>query len=297
MDTEGKRVPVAVGIGELLWDVFPHRKELGGAPANFVYHFQALGGKGLVVSAVGKDQLGEDLLDHLKQKNVPTKHIALDSEHPTSTVTVNLDSAGVPSYYIRTGVAWDFIPHAQAKAAMEEGLVAVCFGTLAQRSTASKEAIRRFLISLPRGCLKVFDINLRAPHYDEAVVRQGLEFCDVLKLNDEELGIISKMLSMDGTEQSRLEYLMERYSIKVAALTRGAGGSLICSGGDCEEHNGFPVEKVISTVGAGDAFSAALTMGLIRGLGLEAISVSANNLASYVCSERAAMPVIPARFL
>lgn len=283
------RPPLILGIGELLWDLLPTGRQFGGAPANFAYHAAALGGDARVVSAVGDDLLGRELLDRLDALSISRQHVAVDRLHPTGTVSVELDEHGKPSYTIHEGVAWDFIPATPALLDLARLADAVCFGSLAQRSEASRATLWKTISATPRHCLKVFDINLRQHYYGLEIIEAGLAACDVLKLNDEELPVVAGLFSLQGDEDSLLRLLLERFSLRLIALTKGSRGSVLASHSGRSVHPGVPT-TVVDTVGAGDAFTAAVVMGLLDGRDLDSINQRANLLASRVCGEAGATP-------
>lgn len=282
-----------VGLGEVLWDLLPAGRKLGGAPANFAYHAQALGARGVVASCIGTDALGREVTESLERLGLTVAYVTRAADHPTGTVEVKLDERGHPSYTIIENVAWDFIPCTEQLRALARRCEAVCFGSLAQRCPTSRGTIRSFLQHTPPGCLRVFDINLRQHFYDYAVVSDALASATVLKLNDDELPAIGELLGLSGSERDLMEQLATAHDLGLIALTRGDRGSMLLSADDCVEHPGFQVD-VADTVGAGDAFTAALTVGLLRGLDLERISVAANRLAGFVCTQSGATPPIPA---
>jgi len=281
---------MAVGLGEVLWDLFPGGKQMGGAPANFAYHAQTLGARGAVVSAVGDDALGHELLDRLAGCGLDLEYVALNKDYPTGTVSVELDENGKPNYVIHQDVAWDFLPVTPELLALAGRCDAVCFGSLAQRSPTSHDTILRFLDATPSRCLRVFDINLRQSYFNADIVRESLRRSNVLKLNEEELPVVAELLSLSGPESTVLNQLIEGFRLKAVALTRGERGSLLRTPDDEAVHPGCPTARVIDTVGAGDCFAACIAMGLLQGDPLEEISERANRLASYVCSQQGAMP-------
>jgi fructokinase len=286
--------PLVVGLGEVLWDLLPAGKQLGGAPANFAYHAQQLGARSAVVSAVGRDALGQELLDRLREVGLDVAHVAIDSQHPTGTVSVTLDRDGVPSYVIHENVAWDFLALSPRLEALARRADVVCFGSIAQRSAVSRQAIGTFLAWTRGDCLRVFDINLRQKFYARDVITRSLELANVLKLNDQELPIVADLLAAPREEGDFATRMRERFELRIIALTRGGNGStLYAPGSQPAQHAGFKV-TVADTVGAGDAFTAALAMGLLRGDPLDRINESANRLASYVCTQAGAMPPVPA---
>jgi len=282
--------PVILGVGEILWDLLPNGRMLGGAPVNFAYHAAALGAHSHAVSAVGDDPLGREILDRLDALGL-RQCVVVDHQHPTGTVSVELDACGKPTYHIHEGVAWDFIPTVPATLSLAQHADAICFGSLAQRSEVSRATIRSLLGAAPEHCLRVFDINLRQHYYNTEILATGLESADVLKLNDEELPVVADLLALPGDQDAVLRGLLDRYDLRLIALTKGAGGSKLASRHGRSVHPGVPT-KVIDTVGAGDAFTAAVIMGLLEDLDLDLdiINERANRLASYVCSQPGAMP-------
>jgi len=285
--------PLTVGLGEILWDLLPGGKQLGGAPANFAYHANALGGSGVVASAIGDDALGQEISDVLGEYGLDLRYIAIDADHLTGRVTVDLDAAGKPRYVIHTDVAWDYIPMTSMLEDLAGRADAVCFGSLAQRSERSRHTIGRVLEGTRAECLRVFDINLRQAFYNEEIVRRSLDRADVLKLNDEELVVVARMLGLGGTEAEQLDRLLASFPLRAVALTKGAHGCMLRTRDERVEHRGFVPEAIGDTVGAGDAFTAALVLGLLANRPLAAIAEHANRVASYVCTQRGAMPPIP----
>ena len=283
--------PLAVGLGEVLWDMLPAGKQLGGAPANFAFHAQQLGARGVVVSAVGRDALGAEIEARLEALSLPAcLHF---SDLPTGTVSVRLDAAGVPSYVIHEPVAWDEMSPG-SYLGYPAATDVVCFGSLAQRSPQSRAAIHRFLADTRTDeCLRIFDINLRQNFYSEPVIRASLDVAGVLKLNHEELPVVAAMLALPADEATFADALLERLpGLRVIALTRGGSGSSLFTR-ERASHHPRVATTVADTVGAGDAFTATLAMGLLRGLPLDRINDAANRVAAYVCSQRGATPRLP----
>ncbi|MFW5857915.1 MAG: carbohydrate kinase family protein [Planctomycetota bacterium] len=285
--------PRLLGLGELLWDLLPDGRQLGGAPANFAYHACALGGRGAVASCVGDDPLGREALERLDGLGVDRSAVAVDPERPTGTVSVALDAAGQPSYTIHEGVAWDAIPASGALLDRAAAADAICFGSLAQRSAASRATLRRALDAAQPACLRVFDINLRQAYYDRDVILASLEQADAFKVNDEELPVVARLLDLPAQTRPAMEALRARFDLRWVALTRGAAGSLLLADGAWAEHPGEPVATVADTVGAGDAFTAALALGTLLGQAPEVRNAHANRVAAFVCAAAGATPALP----
>ncbi len=280
------------GLGEILWDLLPGGKQMGGAPANFAYHAQALGATSHIISAVGSDPLGREILETLELHGLSSDHIALHETLPTGTVDVILDSDGKPDFIIHERVAWDRIACSDALQDLASELSAVCFGALAQRSPVSRATIRDLLRKTPPSCLRVFDINLRQDFYTPDIVLESLELSTCLKLNEDELPVVARICGIEGGEDEIVRALVHRFDLRLVALTRGEKGSLLVTGEEVNDTRS-PEVAVADTVGAGDAFTAALTMGLLRGLPLGVINQRAIALAGYVCTQPGAMPRIP----
>lgn len=287
-----RKNPVVVGIGEVLWDLLPSGKQLGGAPANFGYHAGKLGAAAFMVSRVGKDALGLEIAQKLRALGLNTGYIGSDASHPTGIVEVSLDKKGKPTYNIRRDVAWDFIPSPPELLSLAQWTSAVCFGSLAQRSAVSRRTIRGFVRAVPRSALKVFDINLRQEFYDRNIIHESLALANILKINDEELRLVAGMYSLPRAEGQVARRLMQQYSLRLVAVTKGAKGSaLYWPEGECSAES--RKIKIADTVGAGDAFGAALVMGILNGLKLEVLCRRATRLAEYVCGRPGATPEVP----
>ncbi len=293
MFTEGcANKPSFVGIGEVLWDLLPGGRALGGAPINVAAHAAQLGISAAVVSAVGDDVEGAEILDRLRELHLDVSGVRKMSGLPTGVVDVRLDDAGVPAFDIRAPAAWDAIELDEELEALAGSAFAVIFGSLAQRAPRSRESIRRFLHFVPPECLRVFDINLRPPHYSREIVIDSLEQANVLKLNDVELTLLGEMLGMSGDTTTMLQGIRARFALDLVILTCGAQGSRLVTSEWDESHSGCTV-KVVDTVGAGDAFTAVVTVGLLRGLPLGRIQELANRAAAFVCSQPGAVPRLP----
>lgn len=281
---------IIVGIGEFLWDVLPDRRRPGGAPTNFAWHVSQMGGLGVVVSAVGNDSAGVELKTWLEGKGLSSELVQTNA-HPTSTVSVELRD-GQPSYVIHEGVAWDFIEWTPALAALAGRADCVCVGSLAQRSPTSRSTIQRFLGETRRGCLRIFDINLRQTYYDRDVIEHTLAASDVLKLNDEEWPIVAAMFGVNAELPRGLAELLVRYDLRLIALTRGSKGSMLVTQPEIHEIQGQSID-IVNTIGAGDSFTATLALGLLRGGPLAQLHDQAANVAGFVCTQPGAMPELP----
>lgn len=287
------REHIVVGAGEILWDLLPEGKRLGGAPANFAYHAKALGERSVVVSSVGSDEPGKQILSKLDKLGLGHKYIKIDTEHLTGTVTVKLDENGSADYIIHRNVAWDFIPLSTQLLELAAKADAVCFGSLCQRSKVSRGTIKAFLAATHLDCIRIFDINLRQSFYNKDILHSSLKVSDVLKLNIDEFAVLSELFVIAGSESDILAELLRRYNLRLIALTRGSMGSrLYTREGDCECKAVTPA-KIVDTVGAGDCFTAALAVGLLRGYELDKINYQANRIASFVCSQTGATPKLP----
>jgi fructokinase len=284
------------GIGELLWDVLPEGRQLGGAPCNFAFHSLQAGIDSYVVSAVGKDTDGEDILHVMDQLELTRSFVQITPDYPTGTVTVKLDQAGIPDYIIHEDVAWDHIQWSEEIELLAKDVDAVCFGSLAQRNTVSKKTMVRFLEYTKPDCLRVFDINLRQTFYNPEGIVESLEFANVLKLNEDELPIVGEFLGYNGDEESLLLQIMENYHLQLIAYTKGSLGSLLVT----REGKSFckvPVIEVADTVGAGDSFTAILVAGMLNGIELKTIHYTATDVAAYVCTQHGATPTIPEKII
>jgi len=285
-----------VALGEILWDVFPDGPKFGGAPANFACTTAELAGDRMdvfIAGAVGPDPFGREAVELLASHGVDTAYVQL-ADYPTGQVNVTLDNAGKPTFEIAENTAWDHVDWSNELDQLARGADAVCFGTLAQRSPASRDTIRRFVQCTHPVCLRILDINLRAPYWSDDIIRESLELATVLKLNDAELPVLARMLNLSGNDDEQLNSLLTRYNLRAIAFTRGAdGATLLSATGERSELPAQPA-KIIDTVGAGDAFSAALAIGLLDGSPLEKINAWGNQVAAFVCSQPGGTPHFPA---
>ena len=286
---------IVVGMGEALWDMLPEGKKIGGAPANFAYHVSQFGLSSCVVSAIGDDSLGKEIIENFASKGL-NHHIA-QVPYPTGTVQVDIDQAGIPQYEIKENVAWDNIPYTAHLEALAENTKAVCFGSLAQRSVVSRSTINRFLDAMPQtdDTLIVFDINLRQGFYNKEILCNSMKRCNILKINDEELSLVSRMFGYPGIDlQDKCWILLGKYNLKMLILTCGINGSYVFTPG----HVSFqptPQVEVADTVGAGDSFTAAFIASLLKGKSVTEAHHLAVQTSAYVCTQNGAMPLLPAQ--
>ena len=280
-----------VGLGEALWDVLPDGAKLGGAPANFAYHAAQFGFPAVAVSALGCDRLADCTEAAFGEKAL--EYIMPRVDFPTGVGNVSLDGDGIPTYDIATGVAWDNIPFTAEMQQVAENALAVCWGSLAQRSEVSRTTIMRFIDSTSDDCLRVFDINLRQNFYSREVIEESMRRCSVLKINDEELVIVSRLLQLLGIDvREKCRGLMELYGMKMVVLTCGVNGSYVLT---AEEESFCPTPRVevADTVGAGDSFTGSFVAGLLEGKTIRQAHERAVNVSAFVCTQAGAMPTLP----
>lgn len=282
---EGNK-PIVVGIGELLWDVLPTGKKAGGAPINFVYHATQLGAEGYAISAVGKDELGEEIVQELDNNHIA--HCIESVDYPTGTVEVTLEK-GIPTYNIIENVAWDHIPVSSKAIEIVKEAKAICFGTLAQRNMDSRKALTELLSYAPEDALRFFDINIRQNYYSKELILDLLGKANILKINDEELEMLRPMMGLEGNYEVCCKALLEKYGLKYVILTAGSKFSAIYS---TDENSviGTPKVAVADTVGAGDSFSGAFVYSILAGKSLKEAHRKAVNTAAFVCSKEGAWP-------
>jgi fructokinase len=284
--------PLMVGLGEIVWDILPSGKVLGGAPANFAYMSSVLDDEGVVASRVGDDDLGREALSVMNGLGLETSYLQLDHQHSTGTAGVHFDSADQPTFAIKEPVAWDFLEWTPAWEELSSKADVVCFGTLAQRSTASSVTIDRFLRNTQKTALRICDVNLREPFYNADRLRSSFHHAHMVKVNSDEVLRISSLLKMDLKDEEEIaRKLMSEFDLRLVCITRGAKGSLLISNDSRVEHNGFRV-KVADVIGAGDAFNACLAHYYLRGATLEEISENANRFGSWVATQVGATPPI-----
>jgi len=285
--------PITIaGIGELLWDILPSGEKLGGAPVNFAYHVGALGAEGFAISTVGDDNRGRRAIAELQLLGMDTSCISSAAEYPTGFVDACLDSNGVAAYTFPDDVAWDHLVINAAAAARAGRLDAICFGTLAQRSAPTRLAIHNYVKAMPGNALRICDLNLRQRFYTPQIIDASLALCSILKLNEEELSVLSGIYQLTGPVDERLRRLRDDHNLEMVILTQGPQGSLLLTDTRLSRSAGKPA-TVVDTVGAGDSFTAAVVIGLLLGRDLDELHETAARLAAYVCGQAGAMPAVP----
>lgn len=284
---------IVVGMGEALWDVLPEGKRIGGAPANFAYHVSQFGLPSCVVSAVGDDALGKEIIENFTSKGL--NQLIAEVPYPTGTVQVEIDPAGVPQYEIKENVAWDNIPYTAHLEMLAEKTKAVCFGSLAQRNVVSRNTINRFLDAMPQNedTLVVFDVNLRQGFYNKEILCNSMKRCNILKINDEELVTVSRMFGYPGIDlQDKCWILLGKYNLKMLILTCGINGSYVFTPGNVS-FQPTPKVEVADTVGAGDSFTAAFIASILKGKSVQEAHSTAVQTSAFVCTKKGAMPTLP----
>lgn len=285
---------LVIGMGEALWDVLPEGKKIGGAPANFAYHVSQFGLPSCVVSAVGDDPLGNEIIENFTSKGLT--HQIERVPYPTGTVQVEVDQAGIPRYEIKENVAWDNIPYTDTLEQLAKRTTAVCFGSLAQRNVVSRNTINRFLDAIPaeNKPLIVFDVNLRQGFYNKETLCDSMKRCNVLKINDEELVMVSRMFGYPGIDlQDKCWILLGKYNLQMLILTCGINGSYVFTPGNVS-FQPTPKVEVADTVGAGDSFTAAFISNILKGKSVAEAHSRAVLTSAYVCTRKGAMPLLPA---
>jgi fructokinase len=284
-----------VGLGEVLWDLLPSGRQLGGAPANFAYCSRLLGNRAVVASRIGNDDLGDEIRQRLQPAEVGCECLQIDAEHPTGTVKITLDSNGQPTYDIVQGVAWDFMEWSPKWESAAKSADAVCFGTLAQRSSKSRNTIHQFLDSTPKDSLRIFDVNLRQDFYSKQMIEASLRRADIVKLNREESVVLRGVLGLANNTSNDASFcreLIQKFELRCVCVTYGAEGSLLCDEFQERRHPGFKV-AIKDTVGSGDAFTAGLVHGILSGQSLAEMNELANRMGAWVASCSGGMPRVP----
>jgi fructokinase len=284
---------IVVGMGEALWDILPDGRKIGGAPANFAYHASQFGLNSCVASAVGNDELGNETIKNLTSKGLNL--MVPQIPYPTGTVQVTLDANGVPAYDIKEGVAWDNIPFTPELEALAKDTQAVCFGSLAQRSIVSRETIHKFLNAMPNDDkhLKIFDINLRQSFYSKETICESMKRCNILKINDEELVIVSRLFGYPGIDlKDKCWLLIGKYKLNMLILTCGVNGSYVFTPGGMSFVD-TPKVEVADTVGAGDSFTGSFCAAILKGKSVHEAHELAVKVSAFVCTQKGAMPTLP----
>jgi fructokinase len=286
-----------VGLGEVLWDVLPEGKKLGGAPANFAYHAgQFLGmDNTIAISALGNDPLAEETIEALKEHQL--NYLLPRVPYPTGTVQVTLDGQGIPSYEIKEDVAWDNIPFNNDIADIARNCQAVCFGSLAQRNSVSRTTIHRFLDATPSDCLKIFDINLRQHFYTKEIIQDSIRHCNILKINDEELELVGQLFGYPDLDfENKCWLILGKYNLDMLVLTCGTNGSYVFTPGNVSFQS-TPKVQVADTVGAGDSFTGSFVASILKGKNVAETHSIAVQVSAYVCTQNGAMPSLPVKTL
>ena len=282
---------IIVGIGEVLWDMFPEGKRIGGAPANFAYHMLQFGFDSRVVSAVGEDVLGDEILENFNEKGLC--YWVERVPFPTGTVEVMLNEGGIPCYEIKQGVAWDNVPYTPELDRLACQARCACFGSLAQRNVVTRTTLNRFLDAMSGEAYKVFDINLRQHFYTVEILKDSLARCNLLKLNDEELIVLSGLLELsEESIEGKCREMIKRFDLKMLIRTCGRQGSYVFSS-DTRSFLDTPHVKVVDTVGAGDSFTAAFCAAVLKGKSMVEAHRLAVEVSAFVCSQAGAMPRLP----
>lgn len=287
---------IVVGMGEALWDVLPEGKKIGGAPANFAYHVSQFGLPSCVVSAIGDDALGKEIIENFTSKGLD--QLIAELPYPTGTVQVEIDQTGIPLYDIKENVAWDNIPYTEHLDALAKRTKAVCFGSLAQRNVVSRETINHFLDTMPKDddSLIVFDVNLRQGFYNKEILCKSMQNCNILKINDEELITVSRMFGYPGIDlQDKCWILLGKYNLKMLILTCGINGSYVFTPGNVS-FQPTPKVEVADTVGAGDSFTAAFIASILKGKSVTEAHTIAVKTSAFVCTQKGAMPILPPEY-
>lgn len=287
---------IVVGMGEALWDVLPEGKKIGGAPANFAYHVSQFGLPSCVVSAIGDDALGKEIIENFTSKGLD--QLIAEVPYPTGTVQVEIDQTGIPLYDIKENVAWDNIPYTEHLDALAKRTKAVCFGSLAQRNVVSRNTINHFLDTMPKDddSLIVFDVNLRQGFYNKEILCKSMQNCNILKINDEELITMSRMFGYPGIDlQDKCWILLGKYNLKMLILTCGINGSYVFTPGNVS-FQPTPKVEVADTVGAGDSFTAAFIASILKGKSVTEAHSIAVKTSAYVCTQKGAMPILPPEY-
>ena len=288
-----KKKFLVIGIGEILWDLLPSGKMLGGAPTNFAFHANQLGGRGIPVSAVGDDELGNEIFSELNKRNIDSNFIQQIENQKTGVVEITFNEAE-PNYNIIENVAWDNLQITDELLRLFENADAVCFGTLAQRSKNNKVVIDTLLSVTKSSCIKYFDINLRQNYYSYELINHIAQISNIIKLNEDELKVLSNIFDLEGDRLQKCRLIIQQFDLDLVVLTMGNKGSLLVTLNDSSQIKPV-INQVVDTIGAGDSFSAAIIIGLLNQLDLKSLNEFASEVSSFVCSCQGATPVLTKR--
>ena len=281
-----------VGLGEALWDMLPEGKKLGGAPANFAYHAGQFGLDTMAISALGEDALADETIAALEKNGL--RYLMPRVPYATGTVQVTLSGNGIPSYEIKENVAWDNIPFTPEIEEVAHNCRAVCFGSLAQRNVVSRQTIQQFLEATPADCLKICDINLRQQFFSKEILEASFRRCNILKINDEELVVVSRMFGYQDLDDAKVcQQIVKDYSLMMLVLTCGTNGSYVFTADGKQSYQPTPKVQVADTVGAGDSFTGSFCAAILNGKPVEEAHRIAVEVSAYVCTQNGAMPKYP----
>jgi fructokinase len=254
-----------------------------------------LGADAFLITRVGNDAYGRAIRQLVEKLGIVSGALQVDEKAPTGTVTVTLTGKGIPHFTIHENVAWDRLEATPEALLSVREADAICFGSLAQRSEPARTSIQKLVAAAPPEAWRVFDVNLRQSYFSQGIIEQSLRLANALKLNESELAVLARMFGVAGPTRRQVETLARDFRLRLVAVTRGPAGSLLFQGGQWSDCPSVPVD-VVDTVGAGDAFTAALVLGLLHQMELDQINSLANEVARYVCSRAGATPPLPARF-
>lgn len=285
-----------IGLGEALWDMLPEGKKLGGAPANFAYHAGQFGLDTIAISALGEDKLADETIEALEQNGL--KYLMPRVPYATGTVQVTLTGEGIPTYEIKENVAWDNIPFNDEIKAAAKNCRAVCFGSLAQRNIVSRQTIQQFLDATPEDCIKICDINLRQQFFSKEILEESFKRCNILKINDEELVVVTRMFGYQDLDDAKIcEKMVKEYNLQMLVLTCGTNGSHVFTADGKHSFQPTPKVEVADTVGAGDSFTGSFCAAILNGKPVEEAHRIAVEVSAYVCTQNGAMPKYPAELV
>ncbi len=285
-----------IGLGEALWDMLPEGKKLGGAPANFAYHAGQFGLDTVAISALGEDKLADETIEALEQNGL--KYLMPRVPYATGTVQVTLTGEGIPTYEIKENVAWDNIPFNDEIKAAAKNCRAVCFGSLAQRNIVSRQTIQQFLDATPEDCIKICDINLRQQFFSKEILEESFKRCNILKINDEELVVVTRMFGYQELDDAKIcEKMVKEYNLQMLVLTCGTNGSHVFTADGKHSFQPTPKVEVADTVGAGDSFTGSFCAAILNGKTVEEAHRIAVEVSAYVCTQNGAMPKYPAELV